>query len=161
MRTSTERLLAAGLLGVLISVVPVALAQSSNSEVGTWKLNVAKSKFSPVVLKSGTVKIEAVGAGIRNTVDTVSADGTVRHYEFSVNYDGKDNPVVGNSPNGDMVARTRVNATTTKQVNKKSGKITVTQTAVVSGDGKTLTISGTGTNALGQTVNNVLVFDKQ
>jgi hypothetical protein len=161
MRTST-RLLAAGLLGVLISVVQVALAQSSNSEVGTWKLNVAKSKFSGgAALKSGTLKIEAAGAGIKTIVDGVDADGTVRHYEVTSNYDGKDYPVVGNSPNGDMIALTRINATTTKTVNKKGGKITTTQTAVVSSDGKTRTSTTTGTNALGQTVNNVAVWDKQ
>jgi hypothetical protein len=154
--------LAAGLLGVLIGVAQVALAQSSNSEVGTWKLNVAKSKFSPgAALKSGTLKIEAAGAGTKNTVDTVNDDGTVRHYQFTGNYDGKDNPVTGNSANGDMIARTRINATTTKQVNKKGGKITVTQTIVMSSVGKTRTLTGTGTNALGQTVHNVTVWEKQ
>jgi hypothetical protein len=149
-------------VAVLGALSGTAFAQSSKLEVGTWKLNVAKSKFSQgAALKSGTVKIEAAGAGTKNTVDTVSEDGTVRHYEFSANYDGKDTPVVGNSPNGDMVARTRINATTTKQVNKKGGKITVTQTLVLSTDGKTRTLTGTGTNALGQPVNNVTVWEKQ
>ena len=76
-------------------------------------------------------------------------------------YDGKDKPIVGNSPNGDTLARTRINATTTKTVNKKGGKITTTNTTVVSSDGKTLTITTTGMNALGQTVNSVAVYDKQ
>jgi hypothetical protein len=162
MRTSPKRLLAAGLLGVLIGVVPVALAQSSNSEVGTWKLNVGKSKFGPgTALKSGTAKIEGTGAGAKFTLDGVDADGTMRHWEYITNYDGKDNPVTGNAVQGDMVARTRINATTTKTVWKKGGKITVTQTSVVSGDGKTRTVTGTGTNALGQPMNNVTVWDKQ
>ena len=157
MRTSTKRLLAAGFLGVLIGVVQVALAQSSNSEVGTWKLNVAKSKGS--TLKSGTSKIEATGAGVKVTVDGVEAKGAVvRHWEYTASDDGKDNPVVGNNPNSDMVARTRINASTIKMVNKRGGKVISTQTSVVSSDGKTRTITTTGTN--GQ-VNNVLVFDKQ
>ena len=80
-----------------------AHAPSGNSEVGTWKLNVANSKSSPgTALKSGTVKNEAVGAGIKSTVDAVDAAGTVGHYEFTANYDGKDYPVTGNSPLGDM-----------------------------------------------------------
>src|SRR3954447_5693780 len=94
-----------------------ALAQSSNSEVGIWKVNVAKSTIPPGTgPRSVTTKIEAAGASIATITDAVdAADGTVRHWESTANYDGKDNPVTGNSPDGnDMVARTRVNATTTK-----------------------------------------------
>ena len=149
-------------VGLVVVLGGTALAQSSNTEVGTWKLNVAKSKFSlGTASKSGTIKVEAVGAGIKHTVDTVGADGTVRHYEYTVNYDGKDNPVIGNSSYGDMTARTRINATTTRAVNKKGGKITTTQTTVVSREGKTRTITTKGTNVLGQTVDNVTVYDKQ
>ena len=82
------------------------------------------------------------------------------HYEFTANYDGKDNPAIGN-PDADMVARTRINATTTKTVNKKGGKIMTTITFVVSSDGKTRTLTTTGTNALGQTLNSVAVWEKQ
>src|ERR1700730_17070303 len=74
---------------------------------------------------------------------------------FTANYDGKDNSVVGNSSNGDIVALTRIDASTTRAVNKKGGKITFTQTFVVSSDAKTRTMTGTGTYALGQTVNRV------
>jgi hypothetical protein len=155
--------LAAGFLGVLLGVVQiVGLAQSSNSEIGTWQLNVAKSTFSGgVPLKSGTTKIEAAGAGIKTTVDVVRDDGTVAHNEFMTNDDGKDNPIVGNSAQGDMIARTRINATTVKMVNKKDGTVTTIQTSVISEDGKTRTLTTTGTNASGRTVNNVLVWNKQ
>jgi hypothetical protein len=147
-------------LGLVVG--STALAQSSNTEVGSWKLNVAKSKFSSgTAIKSGTIKVEAAGAGVKQIVDTVGADGTVRHYEYSVNYDGKDSPVVGNSPYGDMTARTRIDATTTRSVNKKGGKVTTTQTTVVSSDGKTRTVTTKGTNVLGQTTDNVTVWDKQ
>src|SRR5712692_2535065 len=131
--------------GALVTIVlgGTALAQSSNSEVGTWKLNVAKSKFSlGTALKSGTTKIEAAGAGVKVTVDTVGAEGTVRHWEFTANYDGKENPITGNSPFGnpltgnspfgDVVAlvRTRVDANTMRSVYKNGGRVTVTQTTV-------------------------------
>jgi hypothetical protein len=85
----------------------------------------------------------------------------VRHYEYTANYDGKDVPVVGNSPYGDMTARTRINPTTTRAVNKKDGKVTTTQTTVVSSDGKTRTVTTKGTNVLGQATDNVTVWDKQ
>ena len=110
--------------------------------------------------KSSTLKYEAAGAGVKITVDAVAADGTVSHYTYTTNYDGKDSPVVGN-PNLDTVSRTRVNATTTTGVNKKGGKATTTGTYVVSSDGKTLTITSKGTNPQGQKVDTVAVYDKQ
>ncbi len=74
------------------------------------------------------------------------ADGTKRRYEFTANYDGKDNPVVGNNPDADMVARTRVNANTIQTISKKGGKVTTTQTSAVSSDGKTRTATTKGVN---------------
>ena len=55
-----------------------ALAQSTSPLVGTWKLNVAKSKAP---FKSGTSVIEAVGDGIKFTVDLVGADDTKSHWD--------------------------------------------------------------------------------
>jgi hypothetical protein len=138
-----------------------AFAQSSNSQVGTWKLNVAKSKYNPgPAPKSVTVKYEAAGAGVKVTVDSVGATGTVNHYTYTANYDGKDSPEVGN-PSADTIALTRVNATTTTSVSKKGGKVTGNSTRVVSSDGKTLTNTSKGTNAAGQPTDNVQVYDKQ
>jgi len=68
--------------------------------------------------------------------------------------------VVGN-PNADMAARTRVNETTTKLVNKKGGKTLSNVTFVTSSDGKTLTITTAGTDAQGQNIDSVAVYDKQ
>ena len=155
----------------LFAVVAVALvvvlggsvlAQSSNPHVGMWKANIAKSKVvSGTPIKSTTTKIEAAGAGVKYTVDGAYADGSVRHWEFTANYDGKDNRVTGDSPYGDVVALTRVNATTVRIVNKKNGKVTATQTSVVSSNSKMRTVTTNGTDALGQSVNTVIVYDKQ
>ena len=140
-----------------ITLGGTAFAQAA----GTWKLNLAKSKYQQgQTPKSTTLVYEAAGAGIKVTVDQVPADGPTIHYAFTANYDGKDVPVVGN-PNADMSARTRVNATTTKLVNKKDGKILSTATLVVSDDGKTLTITSTGKDAKGQTIDSVAVYEKQ
>jgi hypothetical protein len=139
-----------------------AFAQSGNPHVGTWKLDVAKSKYSPgPATKSGTTKIEAAGTSVKYTVDQVTGDGTVRHWEFTANYDGKDSPVTGNNADADMVALTRINANTVQLVNKRGGKVTTTQTSVVSSDGKTRTITTKGTNAQGQPVNNVVHYARQ
>jgi hypothetical protein len=159
----TRACLSAAFACVLAAVLAdTVVAQAADPQVGTWKLNLAKSKYSPGPLpKSATTKIEAAGAGTKVVVDQVQSDGTVRHWEFTANYDGKDTPITGNNPDADMVARTRVNANTVKTVSKKNGKVTTSQTSEVSSDGKTRTVTTTGTNAAGQAVNNVAVYDKQ
>ena len=93
-------------------------------------------------------------------MDTVPATGAPIHYAYTANYDGKDVPVVGN-PNADMASRTRVNATTTKLVNKMGGKILSTVTIVTSADGKTLTITTAGTDAKGLNIDSTAVYEKQ
>jgi hypothetical protein len=129
--------------------------------VGNWKLNVAKSTYHKgQAPKSTTLMYEPAGEGIKVTVDSVPSDGAPIHYAYAANYDGKDNPVVGN-PNADMAARTRVNATTTQLVNKKNGKTLSNVTLVTSSDGKTLTITTKGTDAQGQNIDSVAVYDKQ
>lgn len=147
---------------VVASVVLLAGTAFAQTNIGTWKLNLAKSKYNAgTAPKSQTIKYEAAGAGIKTTVDAVAADGAVSHYTYTANYDGKDYPVVGNSANGDAISRTRVNATTTTGVNKKGGKVTTTGAYVVSSDGKTLTITSKGKDALGKPVDAVAVYDKQ
>jgi hypothetical protein len=137
-------------------------AQAANPAIGTWKLNVAKSKYLPgTANKSGTTKIEAAGAGVKVTVDAVAGSGTTRHWTYTANYDGKDVPITGNSQYGDVVAVTRVNANTTRQTYKNGGKVTTTSTVVVSTDGKTRTVTSKGTDARGQAVDSVAVYDKQ
>jgi hypothetical protein len=156
------RMRQATLFTTVVITFAIALGGTAFAQaVGTWKVNLAKSKFPQgQAPKSTTLVYEAAGAGIKVTVDQVPADGPAIHYAFTANYDGKDVPVVGN-PNADMSARTRVNATTTKLVNKKDGKILSTATLVVSDDGKTLTITSTGKDAKGQNIDGVAVYDKQ
>jgi hypothetical protein len=139
-----------------------AFAQAANPAVGTWKLNVAKSKYvAGTVNKSGTTKIEAAGTGVKVTVDTVAGDATTRHWTYTANADGKDVPITGNSQYGDAVAMTRVDGRTTRQTYKNGGKVTATQTTAVSADGKTRTVTTKGTDARGQAIDGVAVYDKQ
>ena len=162
MRVTTGRLVSCvACLGFLALLAGTSFAQS-DPQVGMWKLNLARSKYSPgPAAKSATSKIEVAGAGTKVTVDQTMADGTMRHYEFTTNYDGKNSPVVGNNPDADMIARTRTNANTVHSINQKAGKVTTTQDSVVSSDGKTRTVTTKGMNAAGQQVNNVTVFERQ
>lgn len=150
-------------LGLVVVLAGTALAQSSNpTNVGTWKLNLAKSTYAAgTAPKSGTFTNVVAGAGVKTTSDSVAADGTAIHSEYTVIYDGKDNPITGNSRNGDVAAGTRIDANTVRFIYKKGGKVTITQTGVVSSDGKTYTVTAKGTNTLGQTIDTVAVYDKQ
>ena len=160
MRTFTQRSWAAVLFGVLLGVV--VLAQATNQHLGMWTADVATSKMSSgPALKSGTTKIEPAGSGVKYTVDTAFTDGSAWHWVFTANYDGKDHPVTGNSPFGDVVALTQVDAKTVRIVNKKDGKVLSTQMSVVSNDGKTRTVTMKGTNALGQALDASMTYQRQ
>ncbi len=143
---------------LVLSVVLFA----ADSNIGTWKLNLAKSKFSPgPPPQSQTLKIEAWGEhGVTYTSDGVGADGKPTHSEFQAKYDGKDNLFKGNA-DADTIAYRRINANTIEAVTKLKGKATINARAVVSGDGKTRTLTQTGKDAQGHDVNNVLVYEKQ
>ena len=129
--------------------------------VGTWKLNVAKSKYSPgPAPKSQTLRFEATADGIRLVSDGVNAEGKPTHGEYASKSDGKEVPWTGN-PNADTASPRRIDANTYENVWKKDGKATITSRGVVSAHGKTLTITQTGTDAKGQAVNATMVYDRQ
>ena len=128
--------------------------------MGTWKLNEAKSKFAPGAPKNTTVVYAAAGDSIKVTVDGTDADGKATHNEWTGKFDGKDYPLTGD-PTSDMRSYKQVDDRTLELTNKKNGKVTVTGKIVVSADGKTRTVTTSGTNAKGEKVENTAVYDKQ
>jgi hypothetical protein len=152
------------LLGTAAAVVLAfgIVTAAIDSNVGTWKLNVAKSKFSPgPAPKSQTIKFEAWGDdGVKYTADGVDADGKPTHWEFQTKYDGKFVPFKGN-PDADMISAKRIDPNTIESTTQLKGVVMAHATGVVSKDGKTRTLTQKGKNAKGQAVNNVVVYDKQ
>ena len=143
----------------LLTLGIVVTAQTPDPAIGKWTLNVAKSKFTPgPAPKSMTATISA-GAAYKVVVEAVSADGAKVNWEYSAAFDGKPHPVKGN-PDGDMVVAKRVNATTVETSYTLKGKPTTNNSRVVSADGKTMTVTSTGTNGQGQKINNVQVFER-
>ena len=138
-----------------------AWAKGADPIVGTWKLSVDKSKYSPgPAPKSMTLKIEAAGKGVHLTSEGVGADDKPTATEYTANYDGKDYPLKG-SPVADTVSLKRINARTVRRTDKKDGKVVQTLTRVMDKDGKTFTVTTKGKNAKGEAVHNVTVFEKQ
>ncbi|MGA2510312.1 MAG: hypothetical protein ABSG27_08765 [Candidatus Acidiferrales bacterium] len=159
-----KRLLIFATVVALSLVASGLLMAQSNSALGTWKLNVAKSKWVNVQApKSETRTIEAQGNGAKYTFEGVAGDGSHFAWSFTTNYDGKDSAISGaGAPNGgDTEALKRVDANTTTATTKKGGKVVQTTTAVVSNDGKVTTLTSKGTNAQGQPTSSTTVFDKQ
>jgi hypothetical protein len=143
-------------------VVSLGVGIQAQSNVGTWTLNVAKSKYSNSnPPKSATLKIEASGNVTVTTVDVVAPDGSTQSWTYRSAYDGRDVRISGNNPNADTASRRRVSPTTTETTFKKGGKVSTINTAVVSSDGKTMTITAKGTDAQGKPVLNVQVFEKK
>jgi len=146
---------------LVLLTISIGLAAADNPLVGTWKINLAKSTFSPgPAPKSSTVTFEPAGNGIKQSVNNVGAQGHSIIYSVTYEFDGKDYPVIGD-PARDVVAWTRIDAHTLEATNKKDGKITTRQKRVIAADGKSFTLTTTGTNPQGQTVKNVEFYEKQ
>ncbi len=156
-----KRLLVGFMTGCCAIVVSSSIALAADNWLGTWKLDVAKSKYSPgPAPKSLTLKFEATPGGIKFTGDGVSADGKPGHSMFLSKFDGKDVPYEGN-PDADMASPMKIDDNSYSNTWKKGGKATITGKLVVSADGKTMTITQTGTNAKGEAVDNTIVYNKQ
>lgn len=157
MNTTWHRLTA--VVGMLVLASSAALAQAGDPLVGVWTFNAEKSKGTPFV--SGTSTIVKEGDGIKVTVDLKRADGTSSQWSFAAKYDGRDYPVTGNSPFGDTITLKRVDAHHYELTSKAGSKVLSTQTTVVSPDGKSRTNTTKGTDAKGQPVSSVVVYDRQ
>lgn len=150
-------------LGAVLALAIPALqvsAQSADPVNGTWNLNLAKSKFSGSPPQSEMRTYEVSGDSVKTSTDRVDSQGKRVHTEAAPKYDGKDYPIIGN-PDADTVAVTRVDAYSTASTLKKAGRTVIKTTRSVAKDGKTMTITVKGTNAKGEKIDNVLVFDKQ
>ena len=155
-----------------------ALCFAADPQMGTWKLNEAKSKFTPGTGKNTRVVYEARGSQVRITADGVNADGKPTHSEWIGKLDGKDYSVTGD-PNADMRSYTKRDDRTLDFTGKKGGKTMVNGRVVVAADGKSRTVITTGTigtaapagrawqrgdfveKQQGKKFKNIAVFDKQ
>jgi hypothetical protein len=137
-----------------------AAAFASNPNMGTWKLNEAKSKVPPGAPKNNTVVYEAAGDSVKVTVDGTDGDGKPSHTEWTGKFDGKDYPLTGDSTS-DTRSYKKIDDHTTVLTNKKGDKVLVTGRIVVSADGKTRTVTLSGTDAKGNKFKYTASYDKQ
>jgi hypothetical protein len=146
-------------LTVAVCLVAAACFAATDAQMGTWKLNEAKSKFS-TKSRNNTVVYMAMGDNVMVTIDGLDADGKAAHSEWTGKLDGKDYPVTGD-PTSDTRAYTPVNDNTMTFAGKKGGKITISGKIVVSADGKTRTVTSAVTDAAGNKLKATAVYDKE
>ena len=153
-----KRTVIAFALTLLFSGIGVCLAD--NPQMGTWKLNEAKSKLSPGATKNHTVIYEAAGDNIKVTVEGTDSAGKAVRNEWTGKFDGKFYPVTGD-PTSDTRSYKQVNDRTLTLTAKQGSKVTLTGRVVVSADGKTRTVTTTATDANGKKSTSTAVYDKQ
>jgi len=160
MRRSPARPVIGVIVLVGLSLSVAVRAQAPQQLFGTWKLNPAKSKFSPgPAPKSMTITYSAAGFGMKIVADVVPAEGAPQHWVMTPMYDGADHPVTGN-PDADTISIRRISDTKGESTFKKAGKVVAINVRTLSADGKTLTIETRGTTADGKPRHDVVVYDK-
>ena len=162
----------------LLAQVPTTLP-TPNPVIGIWKQNVEKSTYSPgPPPPSGVGSVRQYAAGLDDSIVAVtfnvSAAGLPSLGAISAaNYDGKDyaQHTVATlatslaSHIGPRIERTiayrPVNSNTVEIIQKQDGEVVALSTRTISRDGQTMTDRSDYTDANGQRVTNVLVFEKQ
>jgi hypothetical protein len=154
---------------MLSRIVPVMAlaclaALGADNALGTWKANIAKSKYTPapIQLKSQTMVREAAPDGVKVTITGERIDGTPIDATYTAKFDGSATPVSGTGTVYDTMALKQVNANTiTYEARNGKTKYHTTGRLAVSSDGKTMTNTATGTNADGNAMTLTLVYEKQ
>lgn len=144
----------------MLGSVGVIVCFADDLHIGTWRLNEAKSKLGTRAPKLTTVVFEAAEESVKVTVDGTDGDGKPMHNTWTGEYDGKDYPVSGSSTE-DTRSYKKVDDHTLAFTEKKADKVTVSGRAVVSADGKTRTVTLTGTDRKGNKFTSTAVYDKQ
>jgi hypothetical protein len=148
------------LLTLALCLVGISMAVADDANMGTWKLNEAKSKFPAGATKNTSVVYEAAGDDIKVTVDGTDKDGKAVHSEWTGKFDGKDYPVTGD-PNMNARSYKKINARTLLLTGSKDSKVISQGRISVSADGKTRTVKLAATDPAGKKIKSTAVYDKQ
>jgi hypothetical protein len=144
------------------SAVSRIAAQSADSWVATWTLNLAQSSYDPPNLapKNQTTRITASGDTLTAITDGADADGKKIHTETTYKFDGTDYEYKGAPDANSTRVYTRVDDHHYTFATKVNGLITTTSRVAVTPDGKTRTITTTGRDAQGRVIRNFSVWNR-
>src|SRR5271166_422340 len=147
-------------LTLALCLAGIAVCYASDPNMGTWKLNEAKSKFPAGATKNTTVVYAPAGDQVKVTTDGTTGDGKPVQTEWTGKFDGKDYPLTGD-PSANSRSYKKVDDHTLDLTNKKDGKVTTTGHIIVSADGMTRTLTAHGTSADGKKITFTAMYDKQ
>ena len=133
---------------------------ADDPQIGTWKLNEAKSKLTPDAGKNTTVVYEAAGDQVKVIIDGTDKYGKPTHNEWTGKFDGNDYAVTGD-PKSDMRSYKKVDDNTLAFIVKKDGKTTVTGRIVVAADGKSRMVTAHAAGEQGKKSKEKAAYDKQ
>src|SRR5262249_22605710 len=121
-----------------------ASAQSKDDpSLGTWKLNVAKSKYTGMAPNKSDIRsYQVVDGWLLVETEPVNGAGNRRGVRFAAKFDGKKYQKVGRfAPTVALIPYKPIDRNTLQYtVRTTAGKIDSTSTRTVSADGKTMTI---------------------
>ena len=137
----------------------IASAQPPDPIVGTWKLNLEKSKYPVPAPKSSTITIAPVATGWTLTVDAIGPDGQPQKWDYTSRFDGSESPVTGNPGIDTAVFKSTETGGVVHY--KKSGTIVYTTSSTVSDDRQTMTVTVKVPLAQGKEITIVSVYDRQ
>jgi hypothetical protein len=148
-------------IGVLLLLAAgIASAAGYDAFIGTWKINEGKSKAAAGMAKNSTVVYTKDGDNVRVAIDGTDAKGQAYHSDWTGKLDGKDYALTGD-PANDMRSYKVINDHTLLATSKKGGKEVNTAHIVLSADGKTRTVTLSGTDASGAKITSTQIYDKQ
>jgi hypothetical protein len=129
--------------------------------LGTWKMNVAKSKIRPgPAPRNVTVVYDQDGDWITSKAEGVDSAGQPIHRTNRFKTDGNAYPFEGPGGKGTITIK-RIDDHTSDSVMKFEGGHSVTTHTVISKDGKLRTQTSRGINAKGEKVETHIVFERQ
>jgi hypothetical protein len=150
----------AAVLGCLCAA---ALMGAANPIIGTWKVNSAKTKSSPgSPPKAVTAVYSQEGDWIIAKMTGVDAAGRPFNNTHRYKQDGKEYPSQwGSQGRRGTLSVKKIDDHTAEVVLKFEDGVTITRQRVISKDGNTMTFTDSGTNAKGETINSVVVWERQ
>lgn|ERR671937_2864180 len=147
------------LVSLTVSLLAGAVCLAANPQMGTWKLNEKKSKLGNGKAKNSTVVYQSMMFQTKVTIDGTDPDGKPMHSEWTGKFDGKDYPVKGD-PTSDMRSYRKIDDRTMEFTVKDHGKMVASGRIVVAANGKSRTVTASGTDRHGKKFKTIAVYDK-
>ena len=158
-----RRSLLAGIVAAVLVTAPLVaqlrpVAEPPPQLIGTWRLVVAKSKYTPgPPPRSETRVYSRQPDGVHGVVTRVLADGRTEKFEYMANF-GTD-IVVSGIPDYDRVTLRKVDELTSDAVLSHTGTVYGVARRVIAQDGKSMTITF-DRKSVELRVHNVAVYEK-